>query len=194
MLTGLAVLCSPVMRNLFHVCLSLSWFWFLDVLPNIVKHVRTLLNWFGNLCVFTLREIWCMYALDSLVHVMLVYPCSGFDFSRSFQTSSNMFAQCSTGLEWSCFHAWILGLEQTVYIMLLVFVSQGLSKHRQTCLHNAQLVWKSCVFKSREICFVLIIGLEQIVSCHACLSIVWFLVSGGPSKHRQTCSHNAQLV
>ena len=135
---------SLVWSKLLHVMLvyQCAGFWFLEVLPNIVKHVLTMFNWFGGL-VF---GIWFVSVWDHLVHVMLVCQLLVLISQGSFQTSSNMFSQCSTGLELSCFQVarnkvcldrWFGtdGLYSAIGL-----VSQGLSKHRQTCLHNAQLV------------------------------------------------------
>ena len=118
---------SLVWSKLLHVMLvyQCAGFWFLEVLPNIVKHVLTMFNWFGGL-VF---GIWFVSVWDHLVHVMLV-------------------------------------------CQLLVLISQVLSKHRRTCFHNAQLVWNCHVFKSREIRYAWIVGLEQTVYI---VLLVWFL-------------------
>ena len=73
------------------------------------------------------------------------------------------FVLCLFGITWftSC-----------LFIKLLDLISQVLSKHRRTCFHNAQLVWNCHVFKSREIRYAWIVGLEQTVYI---VLLVWFL-------------------
>ena len=62
--------------------------------PNIVKHVFTMLNWFGNLCVFDFREL-CM--LGSLVWNKRLMSCLWFWFLKVF---SNIVKHVCTMLNW----------------------------------------------------------------------------------------------
>ena len=91
----------------------------------------------------------------------------------SFQTSSNMFAHCSTGLEIFVFSLcekfgvcmlWTAWFMSCLFIHVLVVTSQGPSKHRQTCLHNAQLVWNVHVFMLGSL-----VWNKRFISCY------WFL-------------------
>ena len=131
-----------------------------------------------------------------LVHVMLVYQSCGFYF---LTVLPNIVEHVCIMLYWfgvvvfsSREKFGVLGslVWNKRFISCYWFlVSQGLSKHRQTCFHNAQLVWKSLCFRFSRTLYAWILGLKQTFNI---MPLV--LVSQGLFKHCQTCVHNAQLV